>query len=132
MALGQGWRLGFLGMLHLDVFRQRLEEEYDTNVIVTSPTVTYRGRFLLSNRNEFNYSIISHGFFFLLVVDIKNKEYYVKTPTEFPEPNTYCNFYEPMVLANFIFPKEYLGPIIELCQVNFYLADGSKRSFDLS
>jgi translation elongation factor EF-4 len=43
-ALGQGCRLGFLGTLHMDVFRQRLEDEYDANVIITAPTVPYKGR----------------------------------------------------------------------------------------
>lgn len=42
-ALGQGCRLGFLGTLHMDVFRQRLEDEYDANIIVTAPTVPYKG-----------------------------------------------------------------------------------------
>lgn len=42
-ALGQGLRLGFLGTLHMDVFRQRLEDEYDANVIITAPTVPYKG-----------------------------------------------------------------------------------------
>lgn len=42
-ALGQGWRLGFLGLLHLDVFCQRLEQEYNANVIITSPNVPYKG-----------------------------------------------------------------------------------------
>ena len=42
-ALGQGNRLGFLGTLHMDVFRQRLEDEYDANVIITAPTVPYKG-----------------------------------------------------------------------------------------
>ena len=41
-ALGQGCRLGFLGTLHMDVFRQRLEDEYDTNIIITAPTVPYK------------------------------------------------------------------------------------------
>ena len=44
-ALGQGCRLGFLGTLHMDVFRQRLEDEYDANVIITAPTVPYKGKF---------------------------------------------------------------------------------------
>ena len=42
-ALGQGCRLGFLGTLHMDVFRQRLEDEYNANVIITAPTVPYQG-----------------------------------------------------------------------------------------
>lgn len=43
-ALGQGCRLGFLGTLHMDVFRQRLEDEYDASVIITAPTVPYKGK----------------------------------------------------------------------------------------
>ena len=42
-ALGQGWRLGFLGLLHMDVFCQRLEQEYDANVVITTPSVPYKG-----------------------------------------------------------------------------------------
>ena len=45
-ALGQGCRLGFLGTLHMDVFRQRLEDEYDANVIITAPTVPYKSNIL--------------------------------------------------------------------------------------
>jgi translation elongation factor EF-4 len=42
-ALGQGWRLGFLGLLHMEVFSQRLEQEYDAQAIITAPSVTYKG-----------------------------------------------------------------------------------------
>jgi translation elongation factor EF-4 len=49
-ALGQGCRLGFLGTLHMDVFRQRLEDEYDANVIITAPTVPYKG--IYPERNQ--------------------------------------------------------------------------------
>jgi translation elongation factor EF-4 len=52
------------------------------------------------------------------VIDSKNKEYYIKTPSEFPELTSSLDFYEPMMLASLIFPKEYCGSIIELCQVN--------------
>lgn len=44
-ALGQGWRLGFLGLLHLEVFNQRLDQEYDAQAIMTAPSVTYKGKF---------------------------------------------------------------------------------------
>ena len=51
-ALGQGCRLGFLGTLHMDVFRQRLEDEYNANVIITAPTVPYKGiSFLITHWN---------------------------------------------------------------------------------
>jgi len=42
-ALGQGWRLGFLGLLHMEVFNQRLEQEYDAQAIITAPSVTFKG-----------------------------------------------------------------------------------------
>ena len=47
-ALGLGWRLGFLGLLHLDVFNQRLEQEYNAQAIMTAPSVTYKGLFFLN------------------------------------------------------------------------------------
>nr|CAG8478479.1 7553_t:CDS:10 [Entrophospora candida] len=61
MALGQGWRIGFLGTLHMDVFRQRLEEEYGANIIITQPTVPFK------------------------VVYKDGKESFVQNPTEFPD-----------------------------------------------
>ncbi|ORX49773.1 GTP-binding protein lepa [Hesseltinella vesiculosa] len=95
-ALGQGWRLGFLGTLHMDVFRQRLENEYDANIIVTQPTVPYR------------------------VVFKKNKEtQIIRNPTDFPDGEERSlkvnRLEEPMVLATMIFPEEYMGKMIELC-----------------
>ncbi|CAO3702790.1 unnamed protein product [Rhizopus stolonifer] len=94
-ALGQGWRLGFLGTLHMDVFRQRLENEYDANIIVTQPTVPYR------------------------VLNKNGESRLVRNPTEFPdaEERTYkvSKLQEPMVLATLIFPDEYMGKLIELC-----------------
>lgn len=56
-ALGLGWRLGFLGLLHLDVFNQRLEQEYNAQAIMTAPSVTYRG------------DIFSFNLFFLSSID---------------------------------------------------------------
>ncbi|KAG2173420.1 hypothetical protein INT44_008772 [Umbelopsis vinacea] len=94
-ALGQGWRLGFLGTLHMDVFRQRLEEEYEANVIVTQPTVPYK------------------------VVFRNGDEKIVRNPSDFPsidEVSTkVLNLQEPMVLATMIFPEEYMGQMMDLC-----------------
>ncbi|KAH0583623.1 Translation factor guf1 mitochondrial [Termitomyces sp. 'cryptogamus'] len=94
-ALGQGCRLGFLGTLHMDVFRQRLEDEYDANIIVTAPTVPYR----------------------LIYRD--NKEVFVSNPTEFPETaDSTCKvkeIQEPVVKASIIVPEEYFGDMMELC-----------------
>ncbi|KAI8893811.1 P-loop containing nucleoside triphosphate hydrolase protein [Globomyces pollinis-pini] len=93
-SLGQGFRLGFLGTLHMDVFRQRLEEEYDTTVINTMPTVPY---------------IIKYN---------NGDEKSIRNPTEFPEGKDALHikcFMEPMVNGTFVFPDQYLGKIIELC-----------------
>ncbi|KAI9025956.1 GTP-binding protein lepa [Phycomyces nitens] len=94
-ALGQGWRLGFLGTLHMDVFRQRLENEYEANIIVTQPTVPYR----------------------IVYKDGTTKT--IRNPSEFPDGDERAarvsRLQEPMVLATMIFPDEYMGKMIELC-----------------
>ncbi|GJJ12546.1 Translation factor guf1 mitochondrial [Clathrus columnatus] len=93
-ALGQGLRLGFFGTLHLDVFRQRLEDEYNANIIITSPTVPYK-------------------------VVYKNTTKIISNPTEFPDvDDARCQIVEvqePMVKAAIIVPEEYLGEMIDLC-----------------
>jgi GTP-binding protein LepA len=91
-ALGLGFRCGFLGLLHKDVFKQRLEQEYDASIIVTSPTVLYKVK--LTSGEE---------------VDIEN-------PSKFPEEVKIEEVYEPIVNATIITPKEYLGTIMTLCQ----------------
>ncbi|KIY43507.1 GTP-binding protein lepa [Fistulina hepatica ATCC 64428] len=94
-ALGQGCRLGFLGTLHMDVFRQRLEDEYDASIIITAPTVPYR------------------------VVYVDGTDKYVSNPTEFPDAeNTVTRvreIQEPVVKASIIVPEEYIGDLMELC-----------------
>ncbi|KAH0830660.1 GTP-binding protein lepa C-terminus-domain-containing protein [Lanmaoa asiatica] len=93
-ALGQGCRLGFLGTLHMDVFRQRLEDEYDANIIVTAPTVPYK-------------------------VVYKDKTVTVSNPTEFPDLSDSSlgvkEVQEPVVKATIIVPEDYLGEMMELC-----------------
>ncbi|KAJ2041420.1 Translation factor guf1 mitochondrial [Coemansia sp. S3946] len=94
-ALGQGWRLGFLGTLHMDVFRQRLEEEYDTNILITSPTVPYQIKYR----------------------DGTSK--FIRTPADFPDANIMNDYVEstmePFVISTLIFPEKYLGSMLELC-----------------
>ncbi|KAJ3712263.1 GTP-binding protein lepa [Lentinula raphanica] len=94
-ALGQGSRLGFLGTLHMDVFRQRLEDEYDANIIITAPTVPYK----------------------ILYKD--GTEKFVSNPTEFPDMSDSTTkvgeIQEPIVKASIIVPEEYFGDMMELC-----------------
>ncbi|XP_006457921.1 hypothetical protein AGABI2DRAFT_183037 [Agaricus bisporus var. bisporus H97] len=95
-ALGQGCRLGFLGTLHMDVFRQRLEDEYDANIIITAPTVPYK---VIYSRDD--------------------KEVLVSNPTDFPDVNDSTlrvkEVQEPIVKASIIVPEEYFGEMMDLC-----------------
>ncbi|MCL4361200.1 translation elongation factor 4 [Candidatus Dependentiae bacterium] len=92
VALGLGFRCGFLGLLHMDVFRQRLEQEYGLSIIITAPSVLYKVK--LTNGQT---------------IDIEN-------PSDFPDPQRIEEIYEPIIDATIILPTKYLGPVIELCQ----------------
>ncbi|KAM0746804.1 GTP-binding protein lepa [Meredithblackwellia eburnea MCA 4105] len=92
--LGQGFRLGFNGSLHMDVFRQRLEDEYDEEVIVTRPLVPVR---LIYKNGE---------------------ERTIDNPADFPDPGgllKVAKIEEPMIRATIVAPDEYTGDIINLC-----------------
>lgn len=91
-ALGLGFRCGFLGLLHMDVFKQRLEQEYNITVIATAPSVLYKVK--LAHTGE--------------MID-------VETPSDFPEPNRIDEIYEPIITGTIIVPKAYLGNIMSLC-----------------
>ncbi len=92
-ALGIGFRCGFLGLLHMDVFRQRLEQEYNLAVIATAPSVLYRVE-------------LTHG------KGIIN----VQTPSEFPDPSHIETIFEPIINATIITPTKYLGNLIKLSE----------------
>lgn len=92
-ALGIGFRCGFLGLLHMDVFNQRLQQEYNANVIATAPSVLYKV--------ELKYG---KG-----MVD-------VETPAEFPDPGQIETVNEPIINATIITPVAYLGSMIKLCE----------------
>jgi len=91
MALGFGFRCGFLGLLHMDIVKERLEREFDLELIATAPNVE-----VLVVRGE----------------DVET----VHNPSEMPVPGTYDRVEEPFVLATVVTPSEYLGPVLELCQ----------------
>lgn len=92
VALGFGFRCGFLGLLHMDVFRQRLEQEYNVTIIVTSPTVLYQ--LDLTDGTQMN----------------------IENPSYFPEVQRIAEIREPMVNATIICPTTYLGNMMQLCQ----------------
>ncbi|MEZ4452809.1 MAG: translation elongation factor 4 [Nannocystaceae bacterium] len=91
-ALGFGFRLGFLGLLHMEIIQERLEREYDLDIITTAPSVKYH---VLQRDGS------------LTVID---------NPAKMPDPGGFDSIEEPMVLARIQLPEEYLGAIIKLCQ----------------
>lgn len=90
-ALGFGFRCGFLGMLHMEIIQERLEREYDLDLISTAPTVVYEIE--LNNDDVIN----------------------VDSPSKMPDPGTIKEMREPIVEANILVPQEYLGNVITLC-----------------
>ena len=91
LALGLGFRCGFLGMLHMEIVQERLEREYDLNLITTAPTVVYE------------------------VVTTKGEVLKVDNPSKLPEAGKVGEIREPIISANMLMPKEYLGNVITLC-----------------
>ena len=91
-ALGFGFRCGFLGLLHMDVIQERLEREYNLDLILTAPSVIYK--VCLTNGEEFELS----------------------NPSELPDLTTISHIEEPFVKAEIMMPKDYIGPVMQLCQ----------------
>jgi GTP-binding protein LepA len=90
-ALGFGFRCGFLGMLHMEIIQERLEREYDLDLITTAPTVVYE--ILKSDET---------------IIEIDN-------PSKLPPPNEIVEIREPIIEANILVPQDYLGNVISLC-----------------
>ena len=103
-ALGFGFRCGFLGLLHMDIVQERLEREYDMDLITTAPTVVYQ-------------VALRDG----TVIDIDN-------PSRLPDASKIEEIREPIIRATIIMPQEYVGPVLTLCtqkrgvQVNMHYA----------
>ncbi len=91
-ALGFGFRCGFLGLLHMDVVEERLEREFNLNLIATSPSVIYE----------------------VLLTD--GSKIMVDSPQKLPEITKIKTISEPYILTNIFTPSEYIGPLMELCQ----------------
>jgi GTP-binding protein LepA len=90
-ALGFGFRCGFLGLLHMDIVQERLEREYDMELITTAPTVVYE---VLTKDGA--------------VTEIEN-------PSKLPDPSKIEEIREPIIRATILMPQEYVGPVITLC-----------------
>lgn len=90
-ALGFGFRCGFLGLLHMEIVQERLEREYDMDLITTAPTVVYE---LLLKSGD--------------VVQIEN-------PSRLPEPSHVQEIREPIITVNLLMPQDYVGPVMTLC-----------------
>ena len=92
VALGFGFRCGFLGLLHMEIIEERLEREFDLDLITTAPSVSYR------------------------VVTTKGETLEISNPTALPNMSEVDHLEEPMVKASIYTPPEYVGTIMELCQ----------------
>ena len=114
-ALGFGFRCGFLGLLHMDIVRERLEREYDLDLMATMPSVEFEV--------ELTDGVVRA----------------VHNPTDFPDPARIAEVREPYVRANILAPKDYIGVIMELCQdkrgvhqgMHFLSTDRVQLSYDL-
>jgi len=92
VALGFGFRCGFLGLLHMEIIQERLEREYNLDLVTTAPSVEYE------------------------VYKTDGTKLLISNPTNLPEPQEIDHMTEPIVAANIMTPKEFVGSIMELCQ----------------
>jgi len=113
-ALGFGFRCGFLGMLHMEIVQERLEREYNLDLITTAPTVVYE------------------------IVGTKGEITYIHNPSGLPQVNNIAEIREPIIQANILLPQAYVGDVIKLCvekrgvQINMqYLGRQVSLSYDL-
>ncbi|MBC8536294.1 elongation factor 4 [Clostridiales bacterium BX7] len=92
IALGFGFRCGFLGLLHMEVIQERLEREFNLDLVTTAPSVIYK------------------------IEKTSGETVYIDNPTNYPDPTLIASAQEPMVSANIIVPSEFVGNIMELSQ----------------
>ncbi len=92
IALGFGFRCGFLGLLHMEIIQERLEREYNLDLVTTAPSVVYR------------------------ITKTSGEVIYIDNPTNYPDPTLIAQAEEPMTNSHIYTPSEYVGNIMELCQ----------------
>lgn len=92
IALGFGFRCGFLGLLHMEIVQERLEREFNIDIITTAPSVIYK------------------------IKTVKNEEIFIDNPSNYPNTAMIEQAYEPFVKANIYLPSDYIGNVMELCQ----------------
>ncbi len=92
IALGFGFRCGFLGLLHMEIIQERIEREFNFDIITTAPSVIYK------------------------IKRVDGEELYIDNPQNYPDPTLIDTAYEPFVRASIITPSAYIGNIMELCQ----------------
>ena len=90
-SLGHGFRCGFLGLLHMEIIRERVQREYNLEFLMTVPSVTYR------------------------IEDKKGQTRDIRKPSDLPDDNSLKCYYEPIALISIVTPSQYLGSVIELC-----------------
>ena len=90
-SLGHGFRCGFLGLLHMEIIRERVQREYNLEFLMTVPSVTYR------------------------IEDKKGQTLDIRKPSDLPDDNSLKCYYEPIALMSIVTPSQYLGSVIELC-----------------
>ncbi len=111
-ALGHGFRVGFLGMLHMEVLQERLDREFGVDLIATAPSVEFH------------------------VFKTNGKMEVIANPTAMPDPSTIKHIEEPMINASIVVPDEYVGSVMELCQgkrgiyKDLVYIDGNRRRLE--
>lgn len=92
IALGHGFRCGFLGLLHLEIVQERLEREYDLSLVLTAPSVRYH------------------------LIDKNGNDVWIDNPSNYPDPSVISEAWEPYIRASIMTPQQYVGPLIQLCK----------------
>jgi len=108
-VLGFGFRCGFLGMLHLEIFQERLFREFNLDLVITVPSVAYK--VVLKGQQKFPVGIKKEQI-------ISANEYIIKNPNEFPDPSQIDHMEEPIMNVDIVTPKDFLGNVMSLVQEN--------------